>query len=118
MTDITQTNAVRTVAPEDISVRDYVVVLRCVYEVPSYHCDDSQPIRVRRVELNACDEPSIDRVVAVFLPFVAVRNAHGEHAVLDVRRQRLARVPCDIARALRQAIREDKRRADARDSDA
>ncbi len=116
MIEILNNAVVRVVAPEDIVPGDYVIAMTDIFEIFRGPCDDSGPVAVRRVELTASDTPQIVRVVSVYLPFVTVRDALGDHSILDTRRARLARVPREHARFVRRAIRADKRREQRRNS--
>ncbi len=115
MNQIIDIMAVRRLAPEDVLVGAYVVALFEVYEMFSRAEDTAGEITVRRIEMTASDEVRVLRVVGVFLPFVFVRDALGDHTTLDMRRVRLGEVPCELGRFVRKRLRGDKRRAERRE---
>ncbi len=110
MAPITDTKAVRRLAPEDVRVGSYVIPMG---EVLEFLCRcDVVPgaIVVRRFEITATDDVRVYRVVGVFLPYVHVRDAHGAHATLDLRMLRLGKVPKGLGKLVHQSLRADKRR--------
>lgn len=116
MTQIIDTKAVRRLAPEDVRVGAYVVPVFEVAEFFSCAPGEDGAIRVRRVEMTASDEVRVFRVVGVFLPFVFVRDALGDHTTLDLRRVRLAEVPRELGRLVRKRLRADQRRRSKREN--
>ena len=115
MTQPINTQAVRRLAPEDVRAGAYVIPLFEVTEFFSCNHAEDDAIRVRRVELTATDRVEVYRVMGVFLPFVLVRDALGDHSTIDLRRVRVAEVPRDLGRLVRKRLRDDARRAAKRD---
>ncbi len=81
-------------APEDIRPGDFVSLLHVVSECVPFFCIEDVQFRqiepVRITHMPRSIEPM--EVVEVCLPFVLVRKVDGEHATLDVRRHKLARL--------------------------
>ncbi|MFI4897909.1 MAG: hypothetical protein ACIARR_08795 [Phycisphaerales bacterium JB059] len=115
MTQIIDIKAVRRLAPEDVRVGAYVVPMFQVTEFFTPCNRNEGEYTVRRLEMTATDEIRVLRVVGVFLPFVFVRDAIGDHSTLDMRLVRVAEVPRDLGRFVRKRLRADKRRAIVRD---
>lgn len=82
----------RPLAPEDVRAGQYVCTLQFVVEcMAPADLDSWRPPRVIRLQcLPFSSEPQ--RVLAVCLPFVFVRNVNCELETIDVRRYTLARV--------------------------
>ena len=91
---VKQTETVKTLAPEDIRVGQYVMELRMIVEFPRIPCDGDEWKSIRTVRLAltpwCTGEPM--RVRALCLPFVRVKYANGRHGTVDVRRWELAAV--------------------------
>lgn len=110
MSQIIDNRTVRRLAPEDVRVGSYVVPLSEVVELLC-RCEVTPgTIVVRRFELTPCGAARVYRVVGVFLPYVLVRDAFGDHTTLDIRSVRLGRVPGAHGKLVRQCLRADKRR--------
>lgn len=110
MSQIIDNKTVRRLAPEDVRVGSYVVPLGEVIELLC-RCEITPgAIVVRRIELTPCGPVRVYRVVGVFLPYVLVRDALGEHTTLDVRTVRFGRVPRAHGKLVCQCLRADKRR--------
>lgn len=94
----------KPLAPEEIRVGDFVVVLHQLVELPSFcWCHDAtvlapdQPVRIQL--LPSADERPM-KVKSACLPFVIVKLSDGEQRMIDLRRMRLARVDRKFARRL------------------
>jgi len=103
--------AVRRLAPEDVRVDAYVIPMTEVVELLPFCPSPGDATTVRRLEITATDGVRVLRVMGVFLPYVFVRDALGDHDTLDLRVVRLGEVPKDLARFVRKRLRADKRRA-------
>jgi len=99
---------VRSVAPEDLEVGSYVILL---YEL----CEHAMPCRG---EYAPCAEPTVIRlrwlphddappfkVVDIALPFVMVKKPDSGTRMLDVRRHTLAMLPPTFARRVFRAMK-------------
>lgn len=88
-------NAVRRIAPEDITVNQFVVVIgetAAVFLPGSWAVTPGRiPDRVR-ITCNCamCSDGEPQLVIAVCLPFVSVVDADGDRSTLDVRTHILA----------------------------
>jgi len=100
----------RPVAPEDIRAGDYLVVLKCVYQL--LYCPDGdpswQPPRVVSIELLPFCTELPGKVLEVSLPLIYVKTAAGEREIVDVRTHRFGRVSDRFGRAVFK--REKKKR--------
>lgn len=97
------TTLAKALAPEDILVGDYVMVLQTVSELPSclWAADAvtlsvDEPVRIHYLP-SPVGLPL--RVDAVCLPFVLVKRAVGNGEILDIRQCRLARVDRQFAKS-------------------
>ncbi len=92
MSDKSESNLARMLAPEDVRPRTYVSIMHVVYEHVSWYYEPepwrkSEPAR----SLLLPDDPSEPlKVVEVCLPFMLVEKPDGQYETLDVRRSRLA----------------------------
>lgn len=90
----------RTLAPEDISVGDFVAITAVVHEV--YLCSLLEkgygPVEPLRLTCTECSDGAPLKVLAVCIPFVLVADGQGGRRPLDIRRHRLARVGKEYAR--------------------
>lgn len=94
------TTCAQAVAPEDIRVGDYLIVLHTTYELLPMllGCESSfAPPKPTRMTLMSWDtEPK--RVVRICLPIILVLEPDGEKDTIDVRRHNLARVDLAFGR--------------------
>ena len=104
----------KALAPEEIRPGDFVAVLYQMYELPSYMwCADASLLprdELVRIRMTPTEDPTPLKVSAVCLPFVLVREPCGRERGVDIRRQRLARLDKQFARAIRKACRAASRR--------
>ena len=107
----------RPVAAEDLRGGDFVALLECTYEVPTFFwcgvdaslLPPDEPVRLRIMPPQA-GVPL--RVESVCLPFVLVKHPAGRSRSLDLRRCRVARLDRRYARRAWRGYRvgEKKRR--------
>ncbi len=85
------------VAPEDVRIGDFVIVHEQRNDM--FGCSPvGEPARFSVYLPDAW--PTRGRVVAVALPFIAVDAGAGDRQLIDVRRERLARLPAFFAEAM------------------
>lgn len=103
-----ETQAARTLAPEDLRAGDYVSLDYEILEFPSFFwCSDLQllpPAEPVRMPWHTADCGQPLKIKAICLPYVFVKKPCGEHRTLDVRRHRLVRLAPDYARAVWKAM--------------
>ena len=112
---------IRTLAPEDVRVGDYVAITQLVVELPSFFWDDSatrDPSDPVRMPWIPGDGGLPRRVVDVCLPFVFVEEPDGRHCTLDMRRHRLARLSKRYARAALKRMAKDRKRKPKHDNES
>lgn len=88
------TDAVKTVAPEDLRVGDFVTILLTDCQFPTHFWQwfppkvpEGQPVTLTFMPSDNIGVPL--KVVAICLPFVAVENADEEQRSLDIRQCKL-----------------------------
>ena len=104
----------KILAPEDIRRGDYVTLMHVVWEIPSFFwsADASllppdQPVRIHFVHLEG-GMPL--KVKSVCLPFVLAKHPLGGIRMLDLRRQKLARLDTNFATAAWKALKKTGRK--------
>lgn len=109
------TEAVRPLAPEEIHVGDYVVVLRETAELPAvlWLCDalPGEGDSVLRIPFLPEGGGIPRRVDAVYLPYALVKPPRGSPETLDVRRHQLARVDRRSARTVWRALKNARKKS-------
>lgn len=104
----------KLLAPEDVSVGDFVAVLSVEHEYPwvSYYFEPPMAGQeeVVRVRLRPCRPCAPMRVEAICLPFIFVRTATGDTQTIDVRAMRLAKLSPKYAKYVRKAMQAKKRK--------
>jgi hypothetical protein len=99
----------KALAPEEIRAGDFVAVLYEIVEWPSWiWCDDgtlSSREEVVRMCVTPRGAPAPLKVCSVCLPFVLVREPCRRESIIDIRRQRLARLDAAFARTASRACR-------------
>lgn len=94
-TMITQTTLARSLAPEDIQVGNFVMVLHRQNQIMMGKCTDTGDPEVFVIPV--ITRPSFPelpaKVVDICLPFVVVRRESKKTEIIDTRSERLARVP-------------------------
>ena len=104
-----KTQAVKTLAPEDVQVGEYVAVTSETVEFPAHLLDcgfqsQSEPVRMRFLPYRNVGDPL--KVLAVCLPFVVVKKVEQKSATkLDLRQCALARLGKDYVKAVRKSKR-------------
>lgn len=100
-TMIAQTTLARSLAPEDIQVGNFVMVLHRQSQVMMSKCTDSETPEV--VVIPVVTRPAYPelpaKVIDICLPFVVVRRESKKTEIIDTRSERLARVPEQFAKA-------------------
>jgi len=98
------TDAVKTVAPEDLRVGDFVAILLEDCQYPTHYwvwfspdVPEGQPVRLTFMPTDDIGVPL--KVAAICLPFIAVENADGEKRSLDLRQCKLGRLTEDYVAA-------------------
>lgn len=104
--DVIQTAQV--VPPEDIRVGDYVVVMHVVMEHLMDSCvvESWKGIEQVRILWMPWEDSAPMKVAEVCLPFVLVKKPDRKHVLLDTRRYRLARIPCEFGRTAFRKLQE------------
>lgn len=104
-----ETYVARPLAPEEIRLRDRVVVLREIHEFPSFLCgaDASLMSADKTVRIARIPDPVAPpvKVKAVCLPLVFAVNWKREVCSFDVRLVQLARVDPRFAKSVWKALR-------------
>lgn len=111
---VPETTLAKALAPEDIHVGDYVMMLHTLSELPScfWSADAvtlsiAEPVRIQYLP-SPIDRPW--KVDEVCLPFVLVKQPVGSKEILDVRQCRLARVDRRFAKAAWQTKKKSRKR--------
>lgn len=103
----------RLLAPEDVSVGDYVTQMESVCEIPSFYwaCDVALPSPEQPVRFVHTPQESGTpaRVRSVCLPFVYVKLATGCSATWDLRQCRIARMASAHARVIWKELKPQRR---------
>lgn len=106
----------KPLAPEDVRLGDFVAVLSCTVQWPSWlwNCGSAWDGARSEVVRTDCLPPSEQqtplKVLAACLPFVLVKDPGGDVQTLDLRQVRLARLDEPYARcAWRKLKRHAKR---------
>jgi hypothetical protein len=90
-------------APEDLCANEYVAVLGCRAEYPSFFWWGDSPGLVPdepvRIEWSYLSENIPLRIEAICLPFVFVKSPKGKYQTLDICQHRLARLDHRFAKA-------------------
>jgi hypothetical protein len=104
-----QVSVVSRVAGEDLKPGDFVTVLTEILELPSFLwcCDHAtsareEPVRMRYLPRQS-GEPF--KVIAVCLPFVYTKGAHGKLATFDTRKHQLVKLAKATGRKIRKRMR-------------
>lgn len=103
----------RLIGPEDIRPGDYVTIAHSTLQILIGHCEESwreERVKLVRMQITAPDAGWPLKVINVCAPFVLVKNADGDHAMIDMRCDRLARLRDDFAKQL-FAVRRAQRKA-------
>jgi hypothetical protein len=99
----------KALAPEEIRAGDFVAVLHEIVEWPSWFWCDDATLGPREEVVRMCVTPrdvaAPLEVCAVCLPFVLIREPCRRERIVDIRRQRLARLDAAFARVARRACR-------------
>jgi hypothetical protein len=93
--ELAKLNISKTVAPEDVSAGDYVMLMHVVWELPSFLWGSDEVMHSREELVRLSFMPPKEdclplKVEAVCLPFVQVVHPSGHPQMLDLRRVRLA----------------------------
>ncbi|MBK8913907.1 MAG: hypothetical protein IPM64_04760 [Phycisphaerales bacterium] len=95
----------RPLAPEDIRPGDFVVPLIVLSEERTFMRTPDQPLIERASLLPTDEQLCVVRVVSVCIPFVLAETHDGASRLIDVRRQRLARLPRAFGRQVFQRMK-------------
>lgn len=110
----TATTFVRTLAPEDIGVGDFVALSSIVYQFPSYlwsaDCHLLPPSKPVRIEFLPLEPGVIWQVKAVCIPFVYGRSFDDASKILDVRQCKLVRISDDFSECVWNRMKKEQRR--------
>lgn len=90
----TQTQISKWLSPEDINIGDYITVTHMTYELIVLGCEQpwNDRIEPKPVTILHHEAGKPLKVIELCLPFVLVKDAKGQHAPLDLRRCRIARL--------------------------
>lgn len=90
----------KELAPEEVRKGDFVQLLYDVHEfLPFWALTDRYAdVTLLRIQTLPCGEQTPLKVVAVCLPFIAVKTVERKHKTLDLRACRIARVSERYAR--------------------
>ena len=109
----TATTFVRTVAPEDIGVGDFVALSTIVFQFPSYlwsaDCHLLPPSKPVRIEFLPFEPGVIWQVKAVCIPFVYGRSFDDTSKILDVRQCKLVRISDEFSNCVWNRMKKEQR---------
>jgi len=107
---VAESQAARSLAPEDLRAGEFVAILDRVLSLPSYLWDSESmsATELVRIPWPAGGAGVPLKVKSVCLPFVAVKTPGGRCRVLDVRHCRLVRLSSDFAARVWKALKQRK----------
>ncbi len=106
--------AVQSIAADDVSVGDFVVVMNVTLQYPSFlWCHE--PVAFSRPEMIPLNWMPTDggkplKVIAICIPFLLVKKVDGTRETLDLRQCRIARISPEFAEKIRKAHAKNKMR--------